>query len=87
MQVRERMISVSKLKELRIRFWIAVDDQWQPSEAVATAEIEAKIAQIQPGMTVEQVADFLGQNVANCNAVEVLDHESGCGTLLYPSWP
>ena len=88
MEVRENMVSVVHPR-FAMRIWMDCGPE-DPGFACDHAAVQTwadEHAELLAGMAYDDICSLVGTQFPRTAAVEVLDPETKCGVLLYPSWP
>lgn len=88
MQIRENMVAVNTPR-FSLRAWVNCGEG-DPGFARDHAAIQTycdEHAELLEKMPFDAICDLVAKAFPRTAAVEVLDSETRCGVLLYPSWP
>lgn len=88
MAVRENMVLIRNPRFV-MRVWITCGES-DPGFACDHASVQAwsdEHAELLAQMPYDDVCSLVTSTFPRTAAVEVIDHETRCGVLLYPEWP
>lgn len=88
MTIRENMVAVNTPR-FSLRAWIDCGEG-DPGFARDHAALQTycdEHAELLSRMPFDDICDLIAKEFPRASAVEVLDAETRCGVLLYPSWP